>query len=147
MKEQLELHREFRDKQEKYAYYVIALCIAAIGFSVTQTIGQPLKNIQIPLGLAIICWGISINCGLRFIGIIVSSIHRNSMYFDLIQGKDSIAGKHPEKIEIGLEVYHKGSDELSKKSSSLYNWQERLFYIGIILFITWRLLEMFFTKK
>lgn len=70
MKEQLELHKEFREKQEKYAYYFVALCVASIGFSITQTTGQSLKWIQLPLGISVLSWGISIFCGLRYIGMI-----------------------------------------------------------------------------
>jgi hypothetical protein len=68
MQEQLQLHKEFREKQEKYTYYIIALCVTAIGFSVLQTTGQPLKVMQLPLAVAVISWGISIYCGLQFIG-------------------------------------------------------------------------------
>lgn len=142
MKEQLELHKEFRDKQEKYAYYLVALCVASIGFSVTQTTGQTLKWIQLPLGLAILSWGISIICGLRFIGLIVSSIYRNSIYLDMVQGKDDISGRDPHKIEIGVKVYREGSEKMNKKSTLLYTFQEGLFFLGILLFIVWRVVEM-----
>lgn len=142
MKEQLELHKEFREKQEKYAYYLVALCVASIGFSVTQTTGQPLKWIQLPLGLAVLFWGISIICGLKFIGLIVFSIYRNSAYMDMVQGRDDIAGTNPHYIEIGKEVFRKGTEKLSKNSIALYNWQERLFYLGILFFIVWRIIEM-----
>ena len=67
MQEQLQLHKELREKQEKYAYYIIALCVTAIGFSVIRTTGQPLKLIQIPVALAVLCWAVSIYCGLNFI--------------------------------------------------------------------------------
>lgn len=142
MKEQLELHKEFREKQEKYAYYLVALCVASIGFSITQTTGQPLKWIQIPLGISVLSWGISIFCGLRYIGMIVFSIKRNLIYLDIVQGKDEITGTNPHKIKIGVDVYREGSEKLNKKSILLYNWQERLFFSGILLFIVWRVTEM-----
>lgn len=142
MTEQLELHKEFREKQEKFAYYLIALCVASIGFSVTQTMGQHLKWTQVPLAISVLCWSISILCGLKFIGIIVFSIWRNSIYLDMIQGRDEITGGHPQKIEIGVKVYREGSEKLGKKSSSLYSLQETLFYIGIGSFLVWRIIEM-----
>jgi hypothetical protein len=142
MKEQLELHKEFREKQEKYAYYLVALCVASIGFSITQTTGQSLKWIQLPLGISVLSWGISIFCGLRYIGMIVFSVKRNSMYLDMIQGKDEIAGTDLQKIKIGIDVYREGSEKLNKASILLYNWQERLFFSGILLFIVWRVIEM-----
>jgi len=49
MDQQNDLQKQFRDKQEKYVYYLIALCVASIGFSITKTSGESLKWIQIPL--------------------------------------------------------------------------------------------------
>ena len=34
---QFNIQQEFRDKQEKYVYYLIALSVSAIGFSVYKT--------------------------------------------------------------------------------------------------------------
>jgi hypothetical protein len=46
MEQQIELFRAFRQQQEKYVYYIIALCVTAIGFSVYKTNGLALKYTQ-----------------------------------------------------------------------------------------------------
>lgn len=80
MEEQKEIQKQFRQQQEKYTYYVIALCVAAIGFSVHKTIGLPLKWIQIPLGVAVLFWGISIYCGLNFIRYTMHALRQQCLF-------------------------------------------------------------------
>ena len=63
---QFNIQKEFREKQEKYVYYLIALSVSAIGFSVYKTENQSLAYSQIPLALAVLSWSISIFCGLKF---------------------------------------------------------------------------------
>ena len=42
--QQKELSKHFREQQVKYIYYIIALCVAAIGFTVHETLGLPVNN-------------------------------------------------------------------------------------------------------
>ena len=57
---QFSIQQEFRDKQEKYVYYIIAISVSAIGFSVYKTENHQLNLSLIPLGFAVICWSTSI---------------------------------------------------------------------------------------
>jgi len=41
----------FREQQQKYVYYLVALCVTAIGFAVLKTFDLPLRQSQISLGL------------------------------------------------------------------------------------------------
>ena len=79
MSEQLEIQNQFRNQQEKYTYYLIGLCVAAIGYSVNMTIGQELHYSQIPLGIALLCWGISCYCGLEVVGIGINGLRLNNI--------------------------------------------------------------------
>lgn len=88
MKEQEEIRTQYRQQQEKYIYYIIALCVAAIGFSVHKTIGLPLKWTQVPLGIAVLSWGMSIYYGLRFLRGGLNILYDNHNYYEIIQGKD-----------------------------------------------------------
>jgi hypothetical protein len=109
---------------------------------VLRTSGQPLKFIQIPLALAVISWGLSVLSGFTFIGKITSSIYRNSMYLDILQGRDPDVGNDQKSIEIAIKLYRETNPEFSKKASFYAKSQQRLFYIGIVLFILWHVLEM-----
>ena len=56
MEEQKEIQKQFRQQQEKYVYYVIALCVAVIAFSIHKTTGKSLAWSQIPLAIAVLFW-------------------------------------------------------------------------------------------
>lgn len=142
MEEQKEIQRQFWQKQEKYVYYIIALSVAAVGFSVYKTSGQALNWIKIPLGLSVLCWGLSILCGLMFLKSVVGNLYTNNAYFEIIKGKDTIVGTHPENIKFAINEIQKIMKTNSERASKLGSFQEWLFYSGIVLFIVWHILEM-----
>ncbi|MFA5782142.1 MAG: hypothetical protein WC868_07725 [Bacteroidales bacterium] len=143
MEEQKEIQKQFRQQQEKYTYYIIALCVAAIGFSVHKTIGLPLKWVQIPLGIAVLSWGTSIYCGLKFISYIISTLYANNVYLDIIQGRDPDIRTHPQKIEAATKGIKQAMESNVERASSFSKWQDRLFIIGFIAFLVWHILEMY----
>jgi hypothetical protein len=129
-----EVRSQFWQQQEKYVYYIIAISVSAIGFAIYKTSGQPLKLSQIPLGLAIISWGLSAFCGLRFLKYVISNLYANSAYLN-------------EKNADKAKGIRKAMDLNSETASKYSNWQERLFYSGIILFIVWHIFEMYLINK
>lgn len=143
MEEQREIQRQFRQQQEKYVYYLIALSVTAIGFSVYKTTGLKLMWIQLPLGISVACWGISVFCGLRFLKNIISSLYANNAYFDVMQGLDTDIGNNPLKMKVAIEGIGQAIEAIEKRTSKYFIWQERLFYSGIFLFIIWHVLEMY----
>lgn len=143
MDEQKELRESFRQQQEKYVYYVIALCVASIGFSIYVTIGQPLKLSQIPLGIAILGWGLSIYCGLRFLSYVISTLFSNHAYFEIIKGRYPGVDTDPEKIKASASGVKTAIDNNTMVAEKLAFWQERLFYLGAVSFIIWHVTEMY----
>ncbi|WP_348825110.1 hypothetical protein [Flavobacterium aestuarii] len=87
---QFNIQQEFREKQEKYVYYLIAISVSAIGFSIYKTEKHELNVTLIPLAFAVICWSISIFLGLKFLKYVLSMLYANSSYFDIIKGKIQI---------------------------------------------------------
>lgn len=141
--EHSEIQKQFRQQQEKYVYYVIALCVTAIGFSVYKTSGVALKLIQIPLALAVVAWGLSIFCGLRFLQYVISSLYANHIYFDIMEGRHPKAGTHPELIKAAATGITEAIEINSNRANRLAKWQNKFFYIGIISFIAWHVIEMY----
>lgn len=129
MEELKELRNQFREQQEKYVYYIIALAVTAIGFSVYKTTGQPLKLIQIPLGLSVLFWGISVFCGLKFIAYNISMLYTNYEYLQMIKWQQ-------DELKPIMESN-------IKSAGNFFNWQGRLFYLASILFLIWHFLEMY----
>lgn len=132
MNETDELIAKFRIEQSKYAYYIIALCVAAIGFSITQTMGRVLHYELWPLGLSVFLFGISIIAGLKFIKLIVGSIARDIDIKGIRLGRD-------EELRVILE----NSKKKAKWMIIWYNLQAYTFYSGIFSFVGWRIYDMY----
>ena len=77
-----EIYRSLSQLQEKFVFYLIALNVAAIGFAVFLTLDKPLVITQIPLGLAVISWGLSIWCGTNYLKKLIDS---KSINFEMLK--------------------------------------------------------------
>jgi ABC-type transport system involved in multi-copper enzyme maturation permease subunit len=140
---QFNIQQEFREKQEKYVYYLIALSVSAIGFSIYRTENQSLAYSKIPLALAVISWSISIYCGLKFMKYVISNLYANNYYYEITNGRDPKIGKDPELIESGVTGFMEAMKINSKEMKKYFNFQSYLFYFGIVLFIVWHIIEMY----
>lgn len=143
MEQQKELQSHFRNQQEKYHYYIIALCTTAIGFSVVKTSGHSFHWSQIPLGVAVLSWAASIYCGINFIRLNLSTLYSNIMYFNVFGGKHPDVGSHPQNIEAATKDIMEGMVFNINKAKCLSRWQYRLLFLGFISFLIWHLIEMY----
>lgn len=137
-----ELIKQYREQQFKYVYYIIALCVAAIGFVASQTVGKQLKYIQIPAGVGVGFWCLSIYCGIRFIQYQISGIYTNVEYLRIPEGTSDSVGKQPRLYEFAMGEMERIIKNNGNRASVFFNWQERCFYFGIASFIVWHILEM-----
>ena len=140
---QLEVLKSLNQLQEKYIFYIVALCVSAIGFSIYCTIGKHLNLQQIPLGFAVISWAVSIFCGLHFVKWSIEVKRTNFQEFDLPKIR----------LERGEQTYEyvKGilTDKKNKHSKLVIRMsliQEYSFYSGVLFFLIWHILEMYLTK-
>ena len=140
---QEEIQKQFGQSQEKYVYCLIALCVAAIGFSIHKSTGTPLKWIQIPLGLAIIFWSGSVYFGLKFIRYCIAVLWKNNAYLDVSKGVSAVTGKDPVKIEIAASVLTESIYDVGKKAEKMFKYQTYCIYVGFVLFMAWHVLEMY----
>jgi ABC-type transport system involved in multi-copper enzyme maturation permease subunit len=140
---QFNIQQEFREKQEKYIYYLIALSVSAIGFSIYKTENQSLTYSQIPLALAVIFWSVSIFCGLKFLKYVINNLYANNDYFEITKGRHPSIGNNPDLIKSGIKGFQEAMEINSKAMKRYFKFQSYLFYFGIILFIVWHVLEMY----
>jgi hypothetical protein len=140
---QQQIIKEHKERQEKFVYYLIALAVSCLGFAVYNTLDAKLKLIQIPLGLAVLSWGISVFCGIKFLKVALALLYDNSRYFDVKNGQDSEIGNEPASISYALSIMKPILEKKAKGTSVYFDWQIRLFYAGIMFFIVWRVLEMY----
>ena len=142
---QQQIIKEHKERQEKFVYYIIALTVSCIGFAIYNTLDAKLQFIQIPLGIAVLSWGISVYCGIKFLKTVLALLYDNIRYYDVKNGNDRDIGSNPEKIKIAVSVIKPILLDRANKVSIFFNWQVRLFYSGIIFFIVWRIIVMYNT--
>ncbi len=141
---QLVIQKQIRDQQNKFVYYIIALCVASIGFTVNQTLGQRLNYYHILLGFSIGSWVASIYCGLQFLQIMMKVLIANNDYFDLIRG--NVENIEPSKLvyDTAKEVISEKVEKYSKRTIKNFKWQQIFFFIGLITFLGWHITQMIF---
>ena len=140
---QHEIRQQFRNQQEKLTYYIIGLDVAAIGFAVHRTSDMALSISQIPLGIALLCWGISIIYGFSSLKFVLGALASNHEFFEVQKGKHPDVGSHPERIKAATDGIKSAMERNSNRAEKFFNSQNIYFEWGILFFIIWHVYEMY----
>ncbi|MFM9985555.1 MAG: hypothetical protein ACKVOK_10015 [Flavobacteriales bacterium] len=138
-----ELAQHVRNLQEKFAYYIIGLDVAAIGFAIHQTVNQPLNYSQIPVGVAVICWSFSIWSGLSLLITTIESYKANINYIETGKGRNIMVGNDPNRIALARSIFYEKMVKSAEKGLPLFKRMNILFKLGVMLFIIWHVWEMY----
>lgn len=137
-----ELHQQLNTTVHKYTYFLLAVSAAAVAYAIKLTTGSILSYSMLPLGLAILNWGLSFYSGCRQLNYVHSYIFTNFELLKIKGGVHEDVGNHPQMIE---EV-SKGIRDILKSYNDKINfygrWQFRFLVIGSLLFLTWHIIEM-----
>ena len=85
----IEIHRQHRTGQEKYTYFLLAVTASAIAFAVQKTSGLKLTWSMVPLGLAVVLWGLSFYFGCKNLLWVQTAIYANYSLLQLQKGVTS----------------------------------------------------------
>ena len=140
---QFQLLSEFRDHQSKYIYYIIALNVGALAFAINLTKDSKLAFTQIPLGLAVIFWSLSICSGIYFLKIGLNLLMTNNFVFELRLGKIDAYNESRDNIEDGVKIVKEQMNKLSAERDLKGKNQLTFLYLGSFCFVVWRVIEMF----
>jgi hypothetical protein len=143
MSEKNEIKKEHNYVTTKFCYYIIALCVAAIGFSIVQTSGQALDYSHIPLGIALLLWSISIFIGFAFVKSRLKFLYSNHLYLAILEGNIAEYNESKAQQDYAAGLAMKDISEINKKYKKHLYAQEILFYFGVISFIVWHVIEMY----
>lgn len=136
----MELQKLVHEKQNRFVYYISGLCVASIAFSVHQTTDDRLNCLHILVGGALFCWGASIFCSFQFIQIKLQVLFENARILNLIEQADD--DKKQMTTDLGNEHLEKYGDEKSNRSIKNFSWLQYWFYAGMVLFLTWHIIQM-----
>jgi hypothetical protein len=138
----LELHKQHREGQSKYTYFLLAVAASAVAFAVQKTSGTKLAWPMTPLGLAALSWGLSFYCGCKNLLWVQTAIYAN---YSLLQLKNGIHPEQPphphllqaaeEGVRLAIKTNIEGAEFHGK-------WQFRLLILGGVLFLAWHVLDM-----
>lgn len=138
-----DLHKAHSQGQEKYTYFLLAAAGAAIGFAVQKTDGLPLSWWLLPVGVATLLWGGSFYCGCRNIDRVSAATSANFSLLQLRQGSHPNQPPHAQLTEAALRGVGSALESNIQKAHKYAIWQFRLLIAGAVLFVSWRVLEMF----
>ncbi len=115
--------------QEKYTYFILAVCISSIAYTVELTKSTKPTVSMIPLAFAVFFWVMSFICGCWYILNIMSVTRANILIL-----KDD-----PDQAAYG----HHMNRKYQRKGVINFNWQFRFLILGVLCFIFWRALILF----
>lgn len=141
---QREVFRVLRESQSKYTYFLLAAAGAAIGFSLSQTKEVSLAWSQVPLGLAVLLWGVCFFCGCRHLAYVNSALYANAVLLKIESGQHPEVGNHPQRMQAASEGVRNAIEQNSESANRLGHWQFRSLVAGAVFYIIWHVLEMYF---
>ena len=126
----MEVWKANREAQERYDYFLMALCVAAIGFSVQRTTGLHPDKVMLWLLGAVLCWAVSLLAGFwRQTAVDIALRH------DYTLSTTNMTSEWREKFNNAL-------DEQSDWAVRWRQVQTYGFLLGAVLFIVWHFFEM-----
>jgi len=140
--EMLELHKQHREGQSKYTYFLLAVAASAVAFAVQKTSGARLSWPMIPLGLAALSWGLSFYCGCKNLLWVQTAIYTNYSLLQLKSGVHAEQPPHPHLLQAAEEGVRSAIKTNIEGAEFHGKWQFRLLILGAILFLSWHVLDM-----
>ena len=140
LKEQIA--QQLHSAQWQYTYVLMATAASCIALCVQRTTGLPLSWNQVPLGLAVLCWGASFWFGCRNRALFSSMLYAN---FDFLNLSDGTHRQQPARPEMVRPAMVSISDAAQHNSSSANRYAKRQFAFliaGALLFLCWHVFEM-----
>lgn len=137
-----ELRKAHAEAQNKYTYFLLAAAGAAIGFAVQKTEGLPLSWWLLPVALATVAWAGSFYCGCKNLSWLGAAVSANHSLLQLRQGSHPQQPPHPELVDAALRGTSSALADNIGKAESYAAGPFRLLVLGAVLFIAWRVLEM-----
>ncbi|MBB6449786.1 hypothetical protein HNR44_001764 [Geomicrobium halophilum] len=141
-----EVRNNVHSGQDKYVYFILAVTVAAIGYTIAQTEDlEELSYTQIPLGISLICWGISFWFGCRNREYNNSILYSNYELLKVQKGQHSEVPNHPDYEKAASDGILDAINKNNKRVENFGRGQRNMFIIGVLLFVLWRIVEILYS--
>ena len=143
MGEKIEVYRQINQSQEKLTYYIIALCVTAIGFSIIQSNDLSLTYYLIPLGIAVLSWSVSVLCGFKSLKNRLNLQFENYELLRVEERSHEVLDGNIQLIKPVSKIINDSMSSIQRKASLYTAVQHVLFYFGIAAYLCWHILKMY----
>jgi len=140
----LELYRQYTTSISRFGYFMMALSASSIAFAIQKTLDRSLEPILIPLGVAVLSWGFSLFFGLKNRRADNSTLNSNIDLLTLESGEHPGTPADPQERKVIIKMVTDTMNEYAGLSATYSQLQFRLFILGVISFIGWHVLEMYY---
>jgi hypothetical protein len=138
----MEIQKQHRTGQDKYTYFLLAVTASAVAFAVQKTDDSKITYSLLPLGAAVLLWGLSFYFGVKHLLRVQTSIFANYNLLQLQKGVHPDQPFHPQLLEAAIQVVKSALEFNSNKLEFYGVWQFRFLIGGAILFLMWHVMEM-----
>jgi len=138
----IELFRLHRDEQSKYVYFILAAAAGGIALAVRVTADAKLHWSLIPLGAAVVSWGLSFYHGCRNLQSVQEVTAKNAQQLKIARGDDPVVGRDPARRSVATQAVGEIIDRERAATARHYVWQFRYLIAGAVLFIGWHVIEI-----
>lgn len=139
---ELEIYKQHRQAQDKYIYFLLAAAGASIAFALNQTKGLALAETQIPLGVAVLLWGLSFAAGCARLSQIDVMLSMNQDLIRIQTGQHEWLS-HAGEIPIAADVVRTKLARGNQWAAFWASWQYRCLIGGAVGYIGWHVFEMY----
>lgn len=136
------LHEQLTTAQSKYAYFLLAGAASAIALALNRTAALALAFSQVPLGLAVICWGLSFYFGCRHIAYVAATLSANAALAMIQAGVHPEIPPHPEYQRAAAEGTRDAANDNAFAAGRNARRQFRLLIMGALCYVAWHILQM-----
>ena len=140
-----DLIKEIKGVQIKYIYYVIALNVAAIGYSIHHVKGEAFNWSHYILGGSILFWSLGVYLGFQFVFRFQQLFHITYNWLELYDEMSRKSQVPPSVLNTSVKgEVDKNSHKIQEKAHNQYKWSLFSFYIGCLLFVVWQVFQMLY---
>lgn len=138
----IELQKQHRAGQDKYTYFLLAVAASAVAFSVQKTSGLKMAWSMIPVGLAVLAWGVSFFFGCKNLLWVQASISANFSLLHLQRGIHQEQPAHHQESEVAIRGVKSALDKNMDMAAYYAKGQFLLLVLGALFFLAWHITEM-----
>ena len=126
----------------KHTYFLLAVAASAIALSVQRTTGMAMTWRMIPLGLAVLAWGVSFFAGCREARDSLSALYGNALFYQFREGSHRDTPIDPGARRAKCDRVYRATEKKMLAAAAWSKAQFRLLILGGLLFLVWHVMEM-----